>query len=212
MREPIRVIIVDDHPLMRAGVRNVLRAASDIDVVGEAANGERALALLREFEPHVLLLDIELPDADGVTMVRTIRTVSPSTRVIMLSVMSDERSVREAIDAGASGYLTKAADPQQIIDAVRQAMTGQVSLSPEAATRLVTSMRHTRMTPESALTARESEVWHAVAEGLSNGEIAKQLFISERTVKFHVHNLLRKLGLRTRSEAIAAAHRSGGMT
>jgi NarL family two-component system response regulator LiaR len=204
-----RVLIVDDHPLMRSGVRKALRKAPDMEVVGEAESGERALGMLRRVEPDIVLLDIQLPDTDGISLVSTIRAMCPKTRVIMLTCLSDERSVRMAVEAGASGYLTKAADPEQIVDAVRRVMDGQVSLSPEAATRLVAALRTGPSAAESALSAREIEVWRAMAEGLNNAEIAQQLFIAERTVKFHVHNILRKLGLRDRSEAICAAHRRG---
>jgi two-component system nitrate/nitrite response regulator NarL len=207
--ESTRVFLVDDHPLIRAGVRNSLRKAADMEVVGEADSGEAALGMLRRLDPHVVLLDIGLPDTDGITLIRMIRTMCANTRVIMLSCSSDERSVRMAMDAGASGYLTKSASPQQIVDAVRRVMKGQVSLSPEAATRLVANLRAGQTVCEAALTARELEVWRAIGEGMSNGEIARDLFISERTVKFHVHNLLRKLGFRNRAEAICAAHRRG---
>lgn len=207
-----RVFLVEDHPLMRAGVRNALRKASDIEIVGEADSGERALEALRRLNPNVVMLDIGLPDVDGITLLHTIRTICPDARVIMLSCQSNERAVRTAMEAGASGYLTKSADPEQIVEAIRRAMAGQISLSPEAATRLVSALRGGQSPREAALTPRELEVWRAMADGLNNAEIARDLFITERTVKFHIHNLLRKLGFRDRAEAICAAHRRGLLT
>jgi DNA-binding NarL/FixJ family response regulator len=207
--ETIRVLVVDDHPLMRAGVCNALRKAPGMDVVGEAETGQDALGLLRRLDPDVVVLDIGLPDSDGITLISMMHAMCAKVRIIMLTCQSDQRSVRMAMDAGASGYLTKSASPQQIVDAVRRVMTGQVSLSPDAATRLVATLRAGTSIYETALSPRELEVWRAIAEGLNNAEIAKYLFISERTVKFHVHNILRKLGLRDRAEAICAAHRRG---
>ncbi len=137
------------------------------------------------------------------------RLASAETKVIMLSCQADESSVRMAVDAGASGYLTKSSGPREIVEAVRMVRRGQVALSPDVATHLVSAIRGQRRAGEPVLTAREREVWRAVAQGLTNAQIASSLFLSEHTVKFHVHNLLQKLGLKTRAEAICAAHRRG---
>jgi two-component system, NarL family, response regulator LiaR len=204
-----RVGLVDDHPAMRAGVRRVLEGASDITVVGEASTGEQALEMLRAATPDVLLLDIGLPDIDGIALLESIRAASAGTKVVMLSCQTDEASVRMAVAAGASGYLTKLTGPHEIVDAVRAARRGQVPLSPDIATHLVSAIRSQRRAGEPLLTTREREVWRAMAQGMSNADIARALFLSEHTVKFHVHNLLGKLGLRTRAEAICAAHRRG---
>jgi len=204
-----RVVLVDDHPAMRAGVRGVLEKTPDISVVGEASTGEQALSLLRETAPDIVLLDIGLPDVDGISLLDGIRVACADAKVIMLSCQTDETSIRMAIDGGASGYLTKTAGPHEIVDAVRRVQRGQVAISADVATHLVSAIRAQRRVGEPTLTAREREVWRVMAQGLSNAEIAQTLFLSEHTVKFHVHNLLRKLGLKSRSEAIAAAHRRG---
>jgi DNA-binding NarL/FixJ family response regulator len=204
-----RVLVVEDHPMMRAGVRDVLSRADDIEVVGEAGTGERALTLTRSLSPDVVLLDIGLPDIDGLAVLGRLREAGQPARVIMLTCQIDEQSVRTAMDGGASGYLSKDAAPKELVDAVRSVCRGQTPLSPEAATRLVASMRSHAGPGEPELTRRERDVWHSLAEGASNAEIAAALFISEHTVKFHLHNLLRKLGLKSRSEAICAAYRRG---
>jgi len=204
-----RVVLVDDHPAMRAGVRCVLEKTSDLRVVGEASSGEQALSVLRTTTADVILLDIGLPDVDGIWLLDGIKAACPDVKVIMLSCQTDEMSVRLAIDRGANGYLSKVTSPREIISAVRSVNAGQVAISPDVATHLVTAIREQRRVGEPTLTDREREVWQAVAQGLSNAEIARMLFLSEHTVKFHIHNLLRKLGLKSRSEAICAAHRRG---
>lgn len=204
-----RVVLVDDHPLLRAGVRTVLERAGDMQVVGEASCAAEAVTLLGYLEPHVVLLDISLPDGDGISLIPQIRAASRNTRVVMLTCQADESSVRQAVDAGASGYVTKMTGPHELIDSVRAASRGQVAISPDVATHLVSAIRSQRRNGEPSLTDREREVWRALAEGLSNADIARRLFISEHTVKFHVHHLLAKLGLKNRSEAICAAHRRG---
>jgi DNA-binding NarL/FixJ family response regulator len=207
-----RVVLVDDHPAMRAGVRVVLEKTSDICVVGEASTGAQALSLLQSTSPDVVFLDIGLPDVDGISLLNDIKELSASTKVIMLSCLTDEPSVRMAVDGGASGYLSKFAGPRDIVDAVHNVCVGQAAVSPDVATHLISAIRGQRRVGEPTLTAREREVWRALARGLSNAEIANMLFISEHTVKFHVHNLFGKLGLKSRSEAICAAHRRGMAT
>jgi DNA-binding NarL/FixJ family response regulator len=204
-----RVVLVDDHPVMRAGVRGVLERDRDITVVGEAGSGEQAMAVLDRTASDVVFLDIGLPDVDGLTLLTRILGLGTGTKVVMLSCQTDETSVRLAVDAGASGYLSKATGPKELVDAVRSVRSGNVALSPDMATHLVSAIRAQRRVGEPTLTAREREVWRAIARGLSNAEIAASLFLSEHTVKFHVHNLLGKLGLKSRSEAICAAHNRG---
>jgi DNA-binding NarL/FixJ family response regulator len=207
-----RVVLVDDHPLLRAGVRNILERADDMQVVGEASCAAEAVTLLGYLEPQVVLLDISLPDGDGISLIPQIRAASRNTRVVMLTCQADEVSVRQAVDAGASGYVTKMTGPHELLDSVRAACRGQVAISPDVATHLVSAIRGQRRNGEPSLTEREREVWRALSEGLSNADIARRLFISEHTVKFHVHHLLGKLGLKNRSEAICAAHRRGMTT
>jgi DNA-binding NarL/FixJ family response regulator len=204
-----RVVLVDDHPMMRAGVRTVLEKTPDLSVVGEASSGEQALSVLRTAGANVVLLDIGLPDIDGIELLAGIHDVCAGAKVIMLSCQTDEASVRMAIDGGACGYLTKVTSPRDIVEAVRSVRGGQVAISPDVAAHLISAIRDQRRTGEPTLTAREREVWRAMAHGLSNAEIARSLYLSEHTVKFHVHNLLGKLGLKSRGEAICAAHRRG---
>lgn len=204
-----RVVLVEDHPVMRAGVRNILEKTGDISVVGEAGTGEQALSMLAAMTPDVMLLDIGLPDTDGIALLGEIRKSGSRVKVVMLTCQIDEASVRSAVDNGACGYLSKATGPREIVDAVRRVQRGQVALSPEVATHLVSAIRGQRRFGEPTLTAREREVWRALAKGLSNAQIATTLYLSEHTVKFHVHNLLGKLGLKSRGEAICAAHNRG---
>lgn len=204
-----RVLLVEDHPVMRAGVRAVLGGAAGIEVVGEADTGWRCAELVKELSPDVVILDIGLPDVDGLELLQAISASGSRTRVIMYTCQRDGLSVDMAMERGASGYLTKSARPQELVDAVRQTMAGQVPLSAEASTGLISRLRTPAGTGESCLTVREREVWAALADGLTNAQVARRLFISESTVKFHVHNLLRKLDVQTRAEAICAAHRRG---
>jgi DNA-binding NarL/FixJ family response regulator len=204
-----RVVLVDDHPAMRAGVRSVLERAPGIDVVGEAATGKQALAVLERTNPDVVFLDIGLPDVDGISLVAAIRRTCAKAKVVMLTCQTDAASVHLTFDAGVSGYLTKAAAPREIVDAVRKVSCGQMAVSADVVRHLVSGLRREAPGDGPVLTAREREVWKEVARGFSNRQIAGELFLSEHTVKFHVHNLLRKLGLRTRAEAICVAHQSG---
>ena len=205
-----RGVLVDDHPVMRAGIRAALERAPDISIAGEAATGAQALGLVKRVDPDVVFLDIGLPDVDGIALLPDLKSVTHA-EIIVLTCRSDDVCVRLAMSGGASGYLTKSAGPDEIVDAVRRVRRGEVPVSPEAAGRLLSVTRLPRRVDEPDLTERERQVWRAVADGLSNAEIARTLFISVSTAKFHVHNLLRKLGLRTRSEAICAANRTSLM-
>ena len=203
-----RVVLVEDHPVMRAGVRSVLERVSDIEVVGEADTGEQGVAIVSQLAPDVVLLDIGLPGMDGIETLRLIRS-DGNSKVIMYTCQGDGPSVSLAMESGANGYLTKSAGPREIIDAVRSVMSNQAPLSAEASTGLIAALRARTEPGVDSLTDRERQVWNSLARGLSNAEIAHSLFISEHTVKFHVHNLLRKLDLHSRAEAICAAHRRG---
>lgn len=204
-----RVVLVDDHPMMRMGVRRVLESASWIDVVGEAGSGRQALSVLERTDPDVVFLDIGLPDGDGVSLVGAIRNACSRVKIVVFTCLADEATVRATFEAGVDGFLTKLASPSEIVDAVRQVCRGQIAASADVVTHLATRVRHAEDRSDGALTAREREVWREVAKGSSNREIAQTLFVSEHTVKFHVHNLLRKLELKSRAEAICEAHRHG---
>lgn len=206
---PIRVAIVDDHPLMREGLRHAFEHASDIRIVAEAGTARDALEMAAESEPDVILLDFRLPDADGVTLLKQLRKQGCTAHVVMLTCFSDQRCVRSAIDSGACGFLTKsAADRAALCDAVRNASRGLSALSADALTSLLDNVRED--CPDH-VTAREEEVWHLMATGKTNAEIAQALFLSERTVKFHVGNILRKTASRSRAEAVSLAFTCGLM-
>lgn len=207
-----RVLIVEDHPLMCLGIRKALNASGDIVVVGEAHDGASALTMIGELAPDVVLLDFTLPDADAVSVMRDARQRGWHPAVIVLTCRMDEQCVRSAIDGGAVGFLTKTSvDASSLSNAVRDARLGGSVVSPDAMSSLVSAARHSGGDGPDHLTQREVEIWHLVAAGLSNREIATRLCLSERTVKFHVGNLLHKTGTRSRSEATALAYRQGIM-
>jgi two-component system nitrate/nitrite response regulator NarL len=204
-----RVVLVDDHPTMRMGVRRVLESASWIDVVGEAGSGRQALSVLERTDPDVVFLDLGLPDGDGLSLVGAIRGACSKVKIVVFTCLGDEATVRATFGAGVDGFLTKIASPGEIVDAVRRVCCGQVAASADVVTHLASRVRQIGDRTASTLTAREREVWREVAKGSSNREIAQVLFVSEHTVKFHVHNLLRKLGLKSRAEAAYVAHQQG---
>jgi two-component system NarL family response regulator len=206
--EPIRVLIADDHDRFRRGLRMVLEADEDIEVVAEAANGEEAVARVEELAPDVVLMDVRMPHQNGIEATRTIRGAFPSTRIVMLTVSDDEDDLFDAVKAGANGYLLKEVSIEEVADAVRAVVQGQSLISPSMATKLITEFgslarRAEEADPSAAtkLSERELEVLRGVATGLSNDEIARQLGISPAAVRNHVGNILVKLQLRSRIEA-----------
>jgi two-component system NarL family response regulator len=210
--EPIRVLIADDHDRFRRGLRMVLEADEDIEVVAEAANGEEAVARVEELAPDVVLMDVRMPHQNGIEATRTIRGAFPSTRIVMLTVSDDEDDLFDAVKAGANGYLLKEVSIEEVADAVRAVVQGQSLISPSMATKLITEFgslarRAEEADPSAAtkLSERELEVLRGVATGLSNDEIARQLGISPAAVRNHVGNILVKLQLRSRIEAALLA-------
>jgi DNA-binding NarL/FixJ family response regulator len=213
---PIRVLVVDDQELVRSGFCVILDAAEGIAVVGEAGNGEAAVAAAQAHEPDVVLMDIRMPGMDGLEATRLITRASPaSPKVVMLTTFDLDEYVYEALRAGASGFLLKDAPRRDLIAAVRAAAAGDALLAPSVARRLIEAFA--RRPPEASpsparlasLTARERDVLQLLARGRSNGEIAVALFVSEATVKTHVGNLLAKLGLRDRVQAVILAYETG---
>jgi NarL family two-component system response regulator LiaR len=203
----IRVLLVDDHAVVRAGLRALLQEAPDLDVVGEVGCGSDAVTLARKLRPDVLVTDLLLSDLDGLTVTRTIRSELPDTQVVMLtSGTDDESAVVHAVRAGAIGYLSKWADTDMLIQTIRAAANGRVELSPRATARLVQELRSP--TNDSPLTDREQEVLREVGVGRTNKEIARSLDIAETTVKSHVSAILDKLGVRSRTQAALHAMRS----
>jgi DNA-binding NarL/FixJ family response regulator len=212
-----RVLIADDQALVRAGFRMILDAEDDLEVVGEAADGAEAVKLARQLKPEVVLMDIRMPELDGIEATRRIAELAtdPPTRVLMLTTFDLNEYVYEALRAGASGFLLKDVPPEQLAAGIRIVAQGEALLAPSITKRLIQEFaRVTPATPEppkglDELTARELEVFKLVARGLSNAEIAAELIVSETTVKTHVARVLMKLGLRDRVQAVVLAYESG---
>jgi DNA-binding NarL/FixJ family response regulator len=203
----IRILLADDHAVVRQGLRMFLGLDPELEVVGEAENGEVAVARARELRPDVVLMDLVMPVKDGITAIGEIRAELPDTEVIALTSVLEDASVVGAVKAGAIGYLLKDTQSDELRRAIKAAAAGQVQLSPAAAARLMREVR----TPESveALTQRESEVLRALARGLANKEIGRLLEISEKTVKTHVSSVLAKLGVQSRTQAALYAAQHG---
>jgi two-component system, NarL family, response regulator LiaR len=207
MAMTVRVLITDDHGVVRQGLRMYLGLDPELEVVGEAANGEEALRMARELGPDVVLMDLLMPVMDGITAIGKIRTELPEVEVIALTSVLEDASVSGAVRAGAIGYLLKNTDAEDLGRAIKAAAGGQVQLAPEAAVRLMREVR----APESpeALTERETEVLKLVARGKANKQIAHELFVGEKTVKAHVSSILAKLGVQSRTQAALYALRIG---
>ena len=203
----IRVLITDDHGVVRQGLRMFLSLDPDIQVVGEAQDGQEALAMVRELKPDVVLMDLLMPVMDGLESTRAIRTELPEVEVIALTSVLEGASVTGAVRAGAIGYLLKDTDAEELHRAIRGAAEGRVQLAPEAAARLMREVRAPE-NPE-ALTDRETEVLRLLARGKANKQIASELFVEEKTVKAHVSSILRKLGVHSRTQAALHAVRTG---
>ena len=196
---PIRVVIADDHAVVRRGLEQLLTTTDDIVVVGLAANGEEALTLVQQVEPDVVLMDLSMPEVDGIAATRRVLAVRPDTKVVVLTSFAEQRKVLDAIEAGAAGYLLKDADPDDVISAVRAAQAGGAPLDPRAARVLLDAQR--RPAPPARLSARELEVLGLVASSLANKQIALRLGISERTVKAHLTTVFAQLGVTDRTQA-----------
>ena len=212
----IRVLIVDDHPVVRDGLRGVIDGEPDMAVVGEAGHGAEALARLPGSGADVVLMDLRMPTMGGVEAIRELRRTAPDVRVLVLTTFDTDSDVLPAIEAGATGYLLKDTPRAELLRAVRAAHRGEAVLSPAVAGRLMGSVRdrstEEAAAPREALSARELEVLRLVAEGSTNREAAKQLFISEATVKTHLLHIYAKLDVRDRASAVAAGYQRGLLT
>jgi NarL family two-component system response regulator LiaR len=203
----IRILIADDHSVVRQGLRMFLRGDPELEVVGEAQNGAEALRLTRQLQPDVVLMDLLMPVMDGITATAAIRQELPDTEVLALTSVLEDTSVVGAVRAGAIGYLLKDTNAPELCRAIKAAAAGQVQLTPKAAARLMQAINAPR-NPE-ALTERETEVLRLVAQGQANKQIAASLYIAEKTVKIHVSNILSKLGVQSRTQATLYAIRTG---
>jgi two-component system NarL family response regulator len=214
--EPIRVLIVDDHALFRRGLEMVLDEENDIELVGQASDGAEATQRAAESLPDVVLMDIRMPRSSGIDACRAMKEAAPSTKIVMLTISDEEEDLFEAIRAGASGYLLKDIPLDEVAEAVRAVHGGQSLISPSMAGKLLTEFatlarrneeEPPQQVPAPKLTEREMEVLKLVAKGMNNRDIAKELFISENTVKNHVRNILEKLQIHSRMEAVMIALR-----
>ncbi|MFI6463069.1 response regulator [Streptomyces sp. NPDC050538] len=212
-QDPIRVFLLDDHEVVRRGLSDLLDAEEDISVVGDAENVEHALVRAPAVRPHVAVLDVRLPDGDGITVCRELRDQMPELAVLMLTSFDDEDALLDAIMAGASGYVLKQIKGSDLVSAVRTVASGQSMLDPATTARLMRSLRAEpaqapEMAPELAsLSPREREILALIGDGLTNREIGKRLYLSEKTVKNHISRLLAKLGVQRRVQAaVLASH------
>ncbi len=201
---PIRILLADDHMMVRSGLSTVLAVYDDMKLVGEAGDGEEAIRLCETLQPDVVLMDLLMPNLDGVAATRAIKERWPRIQVIALTSFKDKEYVEGALKAGASGYLLKNVSAEELVGAVRRAVAGQPSLSPEAARVLIQRVNEPP-SPGLDMTDREKEILALMVEGLNNTQIAARLFVSQSTVKFHVSNILSKLGVTGRTEAVALA-------
>jgi DNA-binding NarL/FixJ family response regulator len=214
---PVRILIADDQALVRAGFRMILDAEDDIDVVGEASDGRQAVEMARRLAPDVVLMDIRMPELDGIEATRQVTEGNGATlvRVLMLTTFDLNEYVYEALRAGASGFLLKDVPPEQLVAGIKIVAEGEALLAPSITRRLIQEFAHAAPAQSAPppgfdeLTAREVEVFKLVARGLSNAEIAAELVVSETTVKTHVARVLMKLGLRDRVQVVVLAYESG---
>jgi DNA-binding NarL/FixJ family response regulator len=212
--QALRILIVDDHALFRRGLQMVLKQEPDIDVVGEAGDGHEAVDKAQELMPDVILMDVRMPRRSGIEATQQIKDLLPHVKILMLTISDEEADLYDAIKAGASGYLLKEISIDEVADAIRSVWAGQSRISPSMAAKLLTEFAamskradERQQLPAPRLTDREMEVLKLVAQGLNNRDIAKELFISENTVKNHIRNILEKLHLHSRMEAVVYAVR-----
>jgi len=210
-RGPLRVLVVDDHRLVREGLISLLRLNPEIEVVGEASGGDEAVGKARSLKPDVVLMDISMPGMNGITATRLIKKDLPETKVIMLTMLDQEGYVYEAVKAGATGYLLKNTGLEELVKAIKEVHRGGATLHPEAQAQLLKEYVYLAQSNRETygLSDRELEILQLVGDGLSNKEIADRLFISIQTVKTHITHIFEKLGVKDRTEAVATALRRG---
>lgn len=211
MADPIRILIADDHAIVRSGLRALMETVDGIDVIGEAADGQEAVKRVLGHRPDVVLMDLEMPVLDGIQAIGQIVEQAPATRILVLTSFATDDRVFPAMKAGALGYLLKDSEPEALIEAIRQVHRGESSLHPKIARKLIQELSRPAAQPPTAdpLTPREVEVLQLIAQGLGNQEIADTLIIGEATVRTHVSNILGKLHLASRTQAALYALRAG---
>ncbi len=209
--EPIKVMLVDDHAVVREGLRTYLDLEERLRIVGEASNGREAVALAERLHPDVIVMDLSMGEMDGIAATKAIKEFNPEIKVIVLTSFTDDEHIMPAIEAGATGYLLKDVSAPELVKAIEGAFRGQAQLHPEVARKLMEQVRQPRrrQDPAEELTPRERDVLGLIASGMSNKEIARELVMTERTVKGHVSNILGKLGLQDRTQAALYAVRHG---
>lgn len=210
--DQIRVMIVDDHAVVREGIRTYLELEDQFTIVGEAANGREAAEKVRALRPDVVLMDLLMPELDGIGATKAIKEFNPAIKILILTSFTDDEHILPAIEAGATGYLLKDVSAEELSRAIEGAYRGEAQLHPEVTRKLMEQVRQPRRTqhqPADDLTPREMEVLRLIASGMSNKEIGRQLVMTERTVKGHVSNILSKLGLQDRTQAALYAVRNG---
>jgi DNA-binding NarL/FixJ family response regulator len=217
----IRLVLADDHAVVRSGTRELLEQEPDLKIVGEASNGEEAVRLAQELHPDVLVMDVRMPKMSGVEATRRIKAEASDVKVLVLTAHDDDEYVFALLQAGANGYLLKTAEIEELVRAIRMVAAGQPALAPEVTGKVVAQFTSGKSLPEAlsgsqhdydGLTERELSILELVGQGLSNKQIGKQLFISDRTVQAHLSNIFSKLGVNSRTEAVMHAVRKGWIT
>ncbi len=217
----IRLVLADDHAVVRSGTRELLEQEPDLKIVGEASNGEEAVRMAQELQPDVIVMDVRMPKMSGVEATRRIKTESPGVKVLVLTAHDDDEYVFALLQAGANGYLLKTAEIEELVRAIRTVSAGQSALAPEVTGKVVAQFTSGKSLPEvlnekqdvyDGLTERELGILELVGKGLSNKQIGKELFISDRTVQAHLSNIFAKLGVNSRTEAVMHAVRKGWIT
>lgn len=202
---PTKVLIVDDHPVFRGGLRALLSTRPDFSVIGEAHNGEEAVSLARELKPDLVLMDIRMPRMTGLEATRLIKQENPQIRILILTVSEDEEDLFEAIKSGAQGYIVKNMASDDVLDLIRQGAAGEAAFTPALASRTLLALTKQKPDKQEGLTAREREVLEQLVQGHRNAVIAKNLGLTEATVRFHLSNILSKLHAHSRTEAVVKA-------
>ena len=210
-QKKVRLLIADDHEIVRKGLRVLLETSTEVEVVGEAMYGREALSKAAQYRPDLILLDLVMPGKDGLEVIKEIKNNFPSVKILVLTSYSEEEKLAQALKEGALGYLLKDSSPEELLEAIKEVSQGKTHLSPELAFRVVRLMtgKTTPLSNSEFLTKRELEVLNLLAQGLSDREIAQRLFISPRTVGTHVSNILTKLGVKNRTQAVLLAQEKG---